>query len=261
MKNVRRKLLSQNFFHDRRLVAKLVDCSSIDRDDLVLEIGPGNGIITRELLNKAKLVIAVELDPYWHHRLQTKFTDNQNLILYKNDFLTHPLPKLTYKVFANIPFAIEGKVIRKLIEADNPPQDCYLVVMSNLAKRLVAENTNNMFSIMHKPWFEFSIVHQFVPTDFSPTPNVSAVLFRFVRKKKEMLSIFNRKKYQSFIKLGYGHGQAISANLKKRFPRVVVDNALQSCSISKKTKPSHLNVSQWISLYHQLNCSGLGFIY
>lgn len=253
MKNIRRKLLSQNFLNNRKLVSKLVGCSSIVKSDLVLEIGPGSGIITQELLTKAGQVIAVELDPYWYNQLQLKFRDDHNLLLYKGDFLTHTLPKLPYKVFANIPFAIEGKIICKLIEANNPPQDCYLVVMSELAKRLAAENTNNMFSAMHKPWFDFTIIHHFKPADFSPTPSVQAVLFQFVRKQTPLLPFLQRSKYQDFVKLGYTDGQSVRSNLKKKFPLSQVDQALQACSIGKKAKPSHLSVEQWVALFTRMH--------
>lgn len=253
MRNTRRKLLSQNFLRNRRLVSKLVGNSSIAKNDLVLEVGPGNGIITQELLAKAQQVIAVELDPYWYDHLQTRFQGEHGLILYKGDFLTHTLPQLPYKVFANIPFAVEGKIIRKLIEAENPPQECYLVVMSELAKRLAAEDTNNMFSAMHKPWFEFSITHRFKPSDFSPVPNVQAVLFRFMRKEKPLLPFSQRRAYQDFVKLGYDNGRSVRSNLKKRFSLSQIDKALHTCWINKKAKPSHLSAKQWVLLFKNMN--------
>jgi len=203
MRNLRRKLLSQNFFHNRRLVSSLVGSAFIGKNDLILEIGPGDGIITRELLLVAGHVVAVELDGYWYNRLLNEFKNEERLTLYRGDFLSHALPKLPYKVFSNIPFAIEGKIIRRLIEAPNPPQDCFLVTMDKLANRLTARQSENMFSTMHKPWFDFSILHHFKPSDFSPTPSVGSVLFRFALKSRPLIPVSKRAQYQLFVRQAF----------------------------------------------------------
>lgn len=252
MHNIRRKLLSQNFLANPRLVSRLVARSSIGVHDLVLEIGPGQGIITQELVKRAAHVVAVELDSYWYQHLQTRFATTTNLTLYHADILTFPVPKLPYKVFANIPFAIEGKIIRYLIENRYPPLDCYLVVMGKLAERLVASHGENMFSVMHKPWFDFAIEHRFTPADFSPVPSVIPVLFRFSQKSTPLLPWSERKKYQRFIQRGFGHGQSVRHNLQGLYESQKIDFALQKLSISHKTKPGQLNLLHWITLYQML---------
>lgn len=183
MYKLRRKLYSQNFIVSRKLVEKLLVNSSISKLDSILEIGPGKGIITEQLLIRSKSVIAVEIDKNLYKSLQTKFSDNKNLSLFNCDFLDFQLPNKSYKVFANIPFAIEGKIIRKMIESNNPPDDCYLVLDQKLATRLIASYQENLFSLLHKPWFDFSIPYVFKPTDFTPVPNVKIVLFRFKKDK------------------------------------------------------------------------------
>ena len=167
------------FLYNRKLVEQLVERSSIGKHDLVVRLVPARDYHTLAY-QKAGHVIAVELDAHWYRHIQHIFAEVDNLTLYQADILSHPLPRLPYKVFANIPFAIEGKVIRKLLDDQNPPQDCYLVVMRELAHRLILQS-GSMFSAMYRPWFEFSIVYRFNPTDFTPTPNVRAVLFRFVK--------------------------------------------------------------------------------
>ncbi len=252
MHNMRRKLLSQNFLSSQKLISKLVGCSSIGKNDLVLEIGSGKGIITGILTKHAGHVIAIEIDPYWYQNVKNAFVGTVNLTLHQGDFLAFSLPKSPYKVFANVPFSIEGKIIRKLIDAPNPPQDCYLIVMDDLARRLVAPKRENMFSLMHKPWFDFSIVHTFKPHDFSPIPNVTPVLFRFRTRRNPFLPFEMRGKYQKFIRKAFGHGQPIRNNLKDVFPLAKIDVVLQKLSISKKTKPTHLSMHDWICLYKTL---------
>lgn len=213
MYTLRRALFSQNFLHNHNLVSSLVGRSSFGKHDLVLEIGPGKGIITSELVRRVGHVIAVEIDAHWYQYLQNTCGNFHNLTLYRQDFLDFTLPRLPYKVFANIPFAIEGKVVRKLLEDANPPQDCYLVVMKELAQRFCLKNT--MFSAMHSPWFDFSIVHYFDPHDFTPVPSVRAVLFRFVRKEHPVLPWEERKRYMKFIQAAFSDGQAVRNSLKR----------------------------------------------
>ncbi len=195
----RRPQLSQNFLHSRKLVKNLIGRSSIDKSNLVLEIGPGKGIITQGLIKASRQVIAVELDTSLHHYLKKKFKLIPNLSLINQDFLDFNLPQEPYKVFANLPFAIEGKAIRKLINAQNPPEDCYLVVRRDLAKRLAGVSYNSQFSISYKPWFKFELFHAFYRSDFSPQPKVQATMLRFTKRKNPLLPLECKKSYQKFI--------------------------------------------------------------
>ena len=263
MHDIRRKLLSQNFLSSRKLVAALIDNSFIGKQDLVVEIGPGRGIITEQLVKRAGHVMAVELDNQCFNHLQKKFPTTDNLTLYHADFLTHPLPKLPYKVFANIPFAIEGKIIHKLIEAQNPPTDCYLVVMSQLAYRLAQSKLTRsktvflkretMFSALHRPWFDFSIAYHFRRFDFTPVPQVNAVLFRFTKKQLPLLPWAERKVYQRFVKRAFVNGRPLRNNLKTIYALDQIDACLQQLSLNKKVKPGRLHLEQWIALYLQLS--------
>ena len=252
MYRLRRKLFSQNFLHNRALVSNLVRASSINKKDLVLEIGPGKGIITEQLLKAAQYVIAVEIDTYWYNYLKEKFEQVENLTLYNYDFLNFNLPALPYKTFANIPFAIEGQIIRKLIDAPNPPKDCYLVMMKELAYRLSAPYKDNQFSIMHKPWLEFSIVHHFQAKDFIPIPNVKAVLLKISQRKEPLLPFSEKKLYHKFIKTGFKFGLPVSKNLKKVYGYKATLKGLIKANAQRNDKPGYLKLNQWLKLYQEL---------
>ncbi len=244
----RRSRLSQNFLHNPRLVSSLIHLSSIGKKDLVLEIGPGKGIITQQLLNKASAVLAIELDYRWCQYLKKKFKD-QNLLLYQANFLEFPLPMNQYKIFANLPFAIEGKAIRKLINAQYPPQDCCLIIRKELAERLTGKDRENRFSLTYKPWFDLSIVHYFKRQDFRPVPKVEAVLFRFTERKIPLLSYREKENYQNFLKLGFGQGLPIYQNLAKKLGKHQAKQLLKRQNINLESKPSWLTLKQWLSLY------------
>jgi len=252
MYKLRRKLFSQNFLHNRKLISKLVRSSSIGKNDLVLEIGPGKGIITEQLLQQSQHVLAVEIDSHWFKYLQDKFTHAQNLTLYQEDILNFRLPALPYKVFANIPFSIEGKIIRKLIDSPNPPEDCYLVMMKELAYRLAAPHKENQFSISHKPWFDFSIQHRFTRKDFTPYANVDAAMIRFKKRKEPLLPWNEKGRYELFIEECFKYGMPIYHTLKIKYGKNKLHRVLNSIGENKDTKPSYLNLEQWIGLYKEL---------
>ena len=136
MYKLRREQLSQVFLHSPELVNRLVGRSSIGQKDTVIEIGPGRGIITQSLLQKPNLLFRLNAILSFI-LLKQRFINYPNLDIIWADFFSFQLPKTPYKIFANIPFSIEGKIVRKLIDSQNPPEDCYLVMREELAKRLV----------------------------------------------------------------------------------------------------------------------------
>jgi len=196
----RRKLLSQNFLKDRRLIKKLIRSSGIGGNDTVLEIGVGKGIITEGLLSVSRKVIGVEVDQAWFDLVSGRLGDNKDLKLIWGDFLDFELPKEPYKVFANIPFSITGEIIKKLLFSDNPPDTCNLIVQKEAAEKLVAnKGKSNMLAILFYPWFDIKIVHIFQGTEFKPTPSVTACLLRITKRPGPFVSWENSGKYRDLV--------------------------------------------------------------
>lgn len=201
---LRRRLLSQNFLVNRKLVRKLIRGSSISPSDTVLEIGSGTGIITQELLQTTKKVIAIEQDVVLYSQLKQKFAGNSNLFLYQGDFLNFNLPKYPYKVFSNIPFSITGAIVRKLLGNPTPPTDCYLIMQSQAAAKFIIQPTaNTLAAILYYPFWDIQITYRFARTDFSPIPAVDSVLVRFSPR----CLITNKSAYQDFIAYSFTHNK------------------------------------------------------
>lgn len=197
---VRKRLLSQNFLINRKLVKQLIRSSSISPHDLVLEIGPGQGIITEELLEVALEVIAIELDRKLFEKLQLKFGQNSRLKLSQGNFLETPLPLRPYKVFSNIPFSITGEVVRKLLQATNSPTDCYLVVQSEAASKFIHNSSSNtMAATLYYPWWDIHIDHRFQRSDFSPSPRVDIVLLHIQPRQTPLVPSTQKSFYQDFV--------------------------------------------------------------
>jgi len=173
---------SQNFLTSGRVIRRIVSLANLNDSDHVVEIGPGKGHITRELLSRCGHVTAVELDPKLCAALRIKFSGVPGLHLAQGDFLAHPLPRGPYKVFANIPFGRTTDILRKLTQGSHPPQEAWLVVEKGAAKRFLGLPHESLASLNLKPWFEGEILYHFRREDFHPMPAAAAVLLHLKRK-------------------------------------------------------------------------------
>lgn len=249
MYKLRRNRLSQNFLRSPELAKRLIGKSSIANSDLIIEIGPGRGVITTFLIERAKTVIAIEQDPVLYSWLTKQFRHRPNFNIIYGDFLSFQLPEESYKVFANIPFSIEGKIVRKLIDAQNPPQDCYLIMRKELAERLAGIPGNGLFAVAHKPWFDFEIFHYFKRSDFTPKPKVESVMLRFTKLPFPLLPEPEKLRFQQFITNIFGGGRRMRKNLRRVFNQCQIKYLAQQLKLNLDAKPSDLSLKQWLSLY------------
>lgn len=250
MYTIQRRVLSQNFFYSRKLVQWLIRKSSIREGDTVLDIGAGKGIITERLLKIASKVTAIEVDPKLCNRLHSKFKNEFKVEILCEDFLRYSLPQFPYKVFANVPFCIEGEIVRKLLNAKNPPNDAYVVLREDLAIRLSAVHRENRFSIFYKPWFTFSIIHSFRRTDFEPMARMNTVLFKFTKKSNCLVPLKEQTIFRNFIEMSFKDGRTIRQNLSRVLTNVQLRTLAAANGFSVQNKPSYLNLNQWINVYN-----------
>ena len=202
---VRRRLYSQNFLRNPKLINKLIGSSSIGKKDTVIEIGPGTGNITSQLLQTAGNVIAIEIDKKLFLFLKQRFQNVNNLKLIPGDFRNFRLPNYPYKVFANIPFNITSTVIRKLTNDENFI-DGYLIVQNEAAKRFIGkpyDSKNSMISLLLRPYFSISVYSGFVRSDFIPKPSVDVVMIRIMKKENSEIEKGNAKLYKDYVVYSY----------------------------------------------------------
>lgn len=137
----RRADLSQHFLQSRALATSLITQAPVTRRDLVVEIGPGRGILTGELARRCRKVVAVEFDRALCQGLRSRFRDNTRITIVQADFLRFRLPDAPYKVLGNIPFNRTAAIMRRLVQAPLPPEDAWLVVQREAAERFAGGPT------------------------------------------------------------------------------------------------------------------------
>lgn len=174
---------SQNFLTSRRLLERIVRKSTISRHDTVLEIGAGKGHLTEALCRRAGYVYSVEIDRKLYERAKERLQDFSNIKIVCGDFMKYRLPnKGDYKVFANIPYSLTTKIVKKLTEDAHPPSEMWLVMEKGAAKRFMGMPAETKYSLLLKRRWKLEIIYYFSREDFHPKPSVDSVLLHFIRK-------------------------------------------------------------------------------
>jgi len=248
---VRKRIqLAQNFFRDRRLVASMVADSSIGKDDTVYEIGPGEGIITQELAERAGRVIAIEKDSVLAVQLRGKLRDRTNVQVYEGDFLKYIIKDKNYKIFSNIPFNITAEVVKRILFEENSPDESYLVLQKEAAGKFSGDPAETEVSVLAKPWFVFKVLREFRRTDFEPVPSVDVVFLHITRREQPLVSPANAQNYRKFVRFGF---EAWKKDLKTAYKHVFTyeqwKRLSKNLSFSLKAAPAELRFEQWLGLF------------
>ena len=243
---------SQNRLRSKKLISTLLDKSSIVKGDLVYDIGAGCGIISEELAQRQARVIAIEQDNGLYNKMKQKLVANPLVTLRHGDFLTEPLPQReSYKVFANIPFTLTAEIVRKLLFSQNPPDDCYLIMQGEAARKYAGIPKETLFSLLLKPWFEFRIRHSFRETDFSPAPAVDIVLLQIEHREQALITAEHISLYRDFLVYGFSQGKpTLKSALKEIFTYPQFARLSKDLGFRPESGPTDLSFRQWLGLFN-----------
>lgn len=241
---------SQNFIKSSVLVKQLLSVSSIDSNDLVVEIGPGQGIITQELLNIAREVIAVEKDRDLIQDLRNDFDQYQNLKIVQENFLDWSLPQKPFKIFSNIPFSITADIIDKLLKSSTKATEIYFIMQLEAAEKyLLGNNSNTQNSILLAPFYDFEIIGNIDRTSFTPKPQVDIVFVKFILKKDFLFDSSLYQQFRDFVIFGFNQWKA---NIFEIYKKIFSYDQFKKINHQLKInnlKPSQLNFDEWLKLF------------
>jgi len=241
----------QNFLHDRRLVERLVARSSIAGGDLVVEIGPGTGIITERLAGACRQVLAVEKDPLLARRLRERLAQvgAANVALFEGDALAFPLPVSAYKVFASIPFNATAAIVARLTAEPTAPLDAYLVLQREAAARFLGAPRGTLAAALLHPWFEPTIVHRFQRSDFLPAPRVDVVLLRLRKRGPPLVAPDEGERFRDLVAWLYTAWRpTVREALAAAAGREVARRIERAAGIDLARPPASLASEEWLPL-------------
>ncbi len=171
------KNLGQNFLIDKNTVSKIILESKIKKNQSILEIGPGLGALTEDLVKKSNQIYAYEIDSVLFSYLSNKFSNNENLKLYNEDILKAKIPAHDI-IISNIPYSITGPIFEKVFYNPQPPRGV-LIIENSIAERLFNRNNYKSFSRITVTFNAFMIpVRKFKISRFNffPTPKIELSL-------------------------------------------------------------------------------------
>mgnify|MGYP001605819987 FL=1 len=253
--NKPKKSLGQNFLKSEKIAQEIVEAGEVCSDDIVLEVGPGKGILTEELLKKAKKVIAVEKDEQLEEFLKTKFVTEINSgkleiicgdILDKHQGESLMLPK-EYKIIANIPYYITSHFLRTFLEGDTQPSMMVLMVQKEVAERIVGRNKlarrrggESLLSISVKAYGQPEIIRYAPAGYFSPAPKVDSAVIKISGISKKFFKDISEKKFFETVKKGFSQKRKMLINNLK-----AQKDDFTACNIDEKARAENLSLEQW----------------
>jgi len=255
------KRLGQNFLKDWRVAQKMVSEAEIEPGEIVLEIGPGKGILTKLLLEKEAKVIAIEKDKKLFDFLKERFKKEQNLTLLKGDALSYLrdnefLSKEKFKIVSNIPYYLTSVLFRIIFERKNIPQKIILMIQKEVAQRIVANPPKmNILAISVQVFAKAKILFYVKKEKFSPRPKVDSAVIKIEPLKKNLLDKEKVPKdsFFNFLKIGFSSPRkTLSKNLSQKFSKEKVKVSLENLKIDSKSRPENLSIKEWIELYKAL---------
>lgn len=241
---------AQNLLRDPALARALVDQARLTRGDLVYEIGAGTGTITAALADRCRAVVANEIDGPLCDALRIRFAQRRNVRVRCGDFLAESLPRDPYKVFANPPFDITAAIIAKLVGAERPPDDTFLVIQREAAARYCGVPDETVVGLLLKPFFAPSVVHHFERTDFVPMPSVEVVMLRLRKRGPPLVRREDAQAYRDLVVTGFTAwrptiGAALARPLGPRAARRLLDAA----DLDPALRPSQVPIDAWLRLF------------
>ncbi|MBP3846447.1 ribosomal RNA small subunit methyltransferase A [bacterium] len=259
-----KKRLGQNFLINGEVIADIIDYANISADDTVLEIGPGVGFVTEQLIKHAKKVIAIELDEEAIKEL--KKLNAPNLEIIHNDILKTDLSSLCegkIKVVANIPYYITSPIIAHLLgeidDLNNKNRakitDIILMVQEEVARRMCADENSQgkqygLLTILSKFWADVEILRTVGKKCFYPAPKVTSALVKLTVREKPLLDLSDYSHFRKTIRAGFAQRRKNIKNclLNGGFSKDAISKSLSELGIDENTRGEKLSITTFGAL-------------
>ena len=265
-----KKRLGQNFLVNPDVIFDILDFAGITKEDTVLEIGPGVGFVTEQLVKHAKKVIAIELDKEAIEVLKKIECDNLEII--HKDILKTNLWELIpqgekFKVVANIPYYITAPIIAHLLgEVDdlnnknrNSIDDVILMVQEEVARRIVADENSpskeyGLLTILSQFWADCEILRLVGRKSFYPAPKVNSALVRFKINEKPKLELSDYSYFRRTIKAGFAQRRKNIKNclINGGFDKDAVTSTLEKLGIDFNTRAENISIAKFGEISEEL---------
>ncbi|MEU8895572.1 23S ribosomal RNA methyltransferase Erm [Nocardia sp. NPDC048505] len=248
-----RKRLSQNFLADAATARLLVRESRVGAADLVVEIGAGDGMLTRQLLGTAGRILAYEIDGHYAGRLRRRYAGDDRIRCYHSDFRAVTPPGEPFAVVANIPFASSTDIVRWCLAAPHLRSATLLVQEEFARKHSGGYGRWTKLAVTQYPMVALELGPRVDRRRFHPIPQVDGAILHLRTHPRPLLPHATLPAYRRFVALGFtGVGGSLAATLSREFPARAVRKAFADTGIPLDAPVGLVAPPQWLAIFQML---------
>jgi 16S rRNA (adenine1518-N6/adenine1519-N6)-dimethyltransferase len=270
-----KKHLGQHFLTSQKALFDMVTAGDIHENDLILEIGPGKGVLTKELLEKGAKVIAIEKDiellPLLKEKFEKELQIEQLQILPKDILFFDPSTlkeykkgsNSDYKLIANIPYYITGAIIEQFLGASYQPELMILLIQKEVAERIIAREQKSgnlggkqsILSIAVSVYGTPKIISKVPAGAFFPPPKVDSAIIAIANISRDFFKNIDEKKFFEVLKFCFGkkRKQLLGSLTEYLGDRTKAASILKISNISEKSRPESLLKEDWARLVQNIS--------
>lgn len=255
-----KKRLGQHFLIDRNILNKVIRSAGVEKEDVVLEVGPGLGEMTLALARQAKKVIAVEIDSKLVAILEEKTRDHPNVEVVKSDILKVKFDQFLkregqpIKVVANLPYQISTPLLFRFIESKEVFSTFSLMLQREVAERLAARPGRKEYgslSVLTQSFFDLSIRFFIKPSAFFPPPKVESAVLQMAWRKMPLLETNDEGWFKRVVKACFGYRRKTLANSLKHSGLTLpesIESKMMAIGIDPRRRPETLSIQEFVKL-------------
>ncbi len=249
-----RKSLGQHFLVDPRVANRIVAAADLAIGDTVLEIGPGNGVLTRRLVERAGRVVVVELDQRLAAELPARMGMPENLEVHHGDARTIAIADLAglrnpYKVVANLPYYAASPIVRRFLESDTPPTLMVVMVQREVGEAMTAKpGAMTLLSVATQFYAKASVVAQVPARAFRPPPKVASTVVKLSVLDKPAVPVGDVSRFFALVRAGFAAPRKQLRNSLAQgtgAPADAVSATLDNAGIDETRRPATLTIAEW----------------
>lgn len=256
-----KKMFGQNFIIDENIISNIISKSGIDKDTLVIEIGPGAGSLTYKLSEYAKNVLCYEIDKTLKDLLNDNLKDLTNVEIKFEDFLksnpNEDIKKYSYKklyVVANLPYYITTPIIMKFIEDSVPVDKLVVMVQKEVGDRFKAvPNTKdyNSLSVYLNYYFDVKKLLDVSRNVFIPKPNVDSIVIEFTRREN-LIKLNNQSLFFRLVRDSFKQKRKNLRNNLKGYDLEQIESILQKHNLNLTARAEQLPIEIFVEISNNL---------
>ncbi|MBR6690982.1 MAG: 16S rRNA (adenine(1518)-N(6)/adenine(1519)-N(6))-dimethyltransferase RsmA [Bacilli bacterium] len=256
-----KKMFGQNFIIDENIINNIINSANIDKDTLVIEIGPGAGSLTFKLSQYAKNVLCYEIDTTLKELLEDNLSECSNINIIFKDFLKanvlDDIKQYDYKklyVVANLPYYITTPIIVKFIEENIPVDKIVVMVQKEVGDRFKAKpNTKeyNSLSIYLNYYFEVKKLLDISKNVFIPKPNVDSIVVEFT-KKENKFKLKDEKIFFNLVKDSFTQKRKTIKNNLKKYNLEKIEEVLKKYNFDLTVRAEQLPIEVFVDIANNL---------